>query len=109
MVHKPSDLDALDEVPEGFKAIAAEFLTVDDECRPTVWIDAVHRSGWIAGAEGFEDCGGGADVIWSERSGVWESVFVLQDYPSCRDLSLAGVPENSGVIECWDQDREWNW
>lgn len=105
---QPEDLAAIEGTPEGFTDYAAASVgATDDYGCATVWsIAAMHPEGFVVGGEGYAECGG-ATSIWSDQSGHWQQLFVTQDMFGCNELAAAGVPENSGVIECYADGQTW--
>ena len=68
----------------------------------------MHPEGFILGSSQWIDCGdSGAATIWSDQEGSWAPLFATQDMWECRELSTAGVPENSGEIEGWADGQTW--
>ncbi|MDO5676815.1 MAG: hypothetical protein Q4G35_04825 [Propionibacteriaceae bacterium] len=107
----PAQLSALDGGPKGFKTYIGEWAgdVDDDGCVAEFGVYAMHPTGFAVGTAGWTNCGGGANVIWSSKSGQWEPLFVLQDLPTCYDLWDAGVPPNSGRLECYDGEGTYWW
>lgn len=108
-ISEPGQVGILAGGPPGFADYVASIAgQVDDwGCTNTVDVYAMHPKGFVIGGLGSTDCGGGANVVWSSQNGQWAPLFEMQDLLSCQELIDAGVPENSGQLECYDGDQVW--
>ena len=100
----PEDAWNLDSLPEGFAEYAAGLLAGEDGCTPEIYVSEVHASGFVIGAEGDGECGGGAWIVWSDTSGTWKDVLGFQDLLPCSDYENAGVLRGTNALECADGD-----
>lgn len=106
----PDSARNLPGAPSGFANYAAGMLAADDGsgCTPALWIDAIHPQGFVYGSTGYSDCGGdGAVVIWADQEGAWSPLFATQDMFDCYELAGAGLPEDTGILECYADDNVW--
>lgn len=93
--------------PSGFNEYAADLVGPDGGCTMQIRVQAMHPEGYVVGGDGYADCGGGAQVIWSNQGGQWDVLFATQDGYDCYELAEVGIPENSGAIECWADGQYW--
>lgn len=106
-----SDVRRLDDAPDGFREyLVSEVKAIEKSgCTPEILIYVMHPDGFAYGAGGSSDCGGGAVIIWSDQSGSWEQLLATQNVIDCRDLANAGVPTNTGVLECLSKGQTRFW
>ena len=102
----PEDAWLLVQAPEGFRALAADFLSADyDGCAPEIYVREVNHAGYVIGTEGFLDCGSGANIVWGDQGAGWGELFGMQDLLPCEDFERAGIPAETQSLECVSNDE----
>lgn len=72
-----------------------------------MYIIAMHPAGFVYGADGYSNCGGGSQVIWSDQSGEWDIATATQDIFDCYELAALGLPEEVGALDCYADGQAW--
>ncbi len=105
-LQSPGEAWRLMEAPAGFRVMAAAILEVEDQgCWPEISVTAYHPDGYAFGTEGYSNCGGGAGYVWAAIGNYWVPIFATQDILACGDLRRAGMPQNTGVLDCINGDE----
>lgn len=95
-VRKQTDLGYLERAPQDFKDFvwSLKQQTNGPGCDGVISVSRLRLDGFALGDEGCDPPSGGAEMLLVKRSGHWDVLMQLQNYPACTELKSAHFPAN---------------